>query len=231
LVDSGVVLAASWQHLPHRGAFSSAPMVILVQPGNPKGIRDFEDLARAGVKVLHPNPLSSGAGEWSILAVYGAALRADGDRQRAYQRLAGVWNNVSALPSSASAAHAQFETGAADATITYESEAVHPTAGGVSHQIVRPQCTILSQHIVVRVDRNIEPEKRELVDALIRFLWSDRAQRILVEHGFRSVQGPGAQAEASADLFTLADLGGARRARREIIEAQWRQQLAPTEKQ
>ena len=78
LADAGVGPARSWRALPHEGVVNRTPFVILVRPGNPKGIRDFSDLARPGIRVVHPDPLTSGGAQWAIVAEYGAGARAAG---------------------------------------------------------------------------------------------------------------------------------------------------------
>src|SRR5215470_8669943 len=95
-----------WRKLPYGGILNKTPMVIVVRPGNPKGIHDFGDLAKPGVGVIHCDPASSGAGQWSLLAVYGSELikseRKNGvrDERKAFDMLRRVWKNVNATPGS-----------------------------------------------------------------------------------------------------------------------------------
>ena len=100
LAQSGVIAPGSWRRLPSAGVVNRTPFIILVRPGNPKGIRDFEDLARQGVEVVHPDPLTSGGANWAILAEFGAGYR-DGGVAAGERLLAGVWNNVVAQAASA----------------------------------------------------------------------------------------------------------------------------------
>jgi sulfate/thiosulfate transport system substrate-binding protein len=232
LVENGVLLENSWQGLPHAGVVNRTPFIILVRPGNPKGITDFQDLSRPGVGVVHPDPLTSGGAQWGILAEYGSALRTTGDPQEAFTQLRGIWLNVVAQASSARGARTQFENGFGDALITYEQEALHDQAlGRLNGEIVYPQSTILSEHTLVVIEKNIDPDNRELVDAFIAFLWSDAAQSIFVEYGFRSVEerlnteNPGFG--EIQDAFTVEDLGGWPQAKRDIIDQIWRDQVLP----
>jgi sulfate transport system substrate-binding protein len=232
LVDAGVLDGPTWHDLPHQGVVNRTPFIILVRPGNPLGIRSFADLGRPGVGVVHPDPLTSGGAQWAILAEYGSALRTTGDPEIAHAQLLATWRNVVAQAASARAARTQFESGFGDALITYEQEVVYDMGRGrLQGAIVYPESTILSEHTLVVLDRNIEPEERELIDAFVEFLWSDTAQRIFVEHGFRSLD-PGLTAENQAlgeipDAFTVADLGGWPEAKREVIDAIWRQSILP----
>src|SRR5262245_41713842 len=119
-----------WRKLPYGGIVNKTPMVILVRQGNPKRIHDFNDLAKPGVKLLFADPVSSGAGQWSVLAIYGSELiksdKVSGqrDQKKAFEILQGVWKNVLATPSSAREARTQFERGEGDALVTYELEAL-----------------------------------------------------------------------------------------------------------
>jgi len=231
LADARVIPAGSWRRLPNAGVVNRTPFVILVRPGNPLGIRDFADLTKPGVKIVHPDPLTSGGANWAIVAEYGAGLRESKcDAAAGEALLAGVWRNVSGQAASARAARTQFDNGFGDALITYEQEAVYDRSRGrLKADVVYPKHTILSEHTLVVVDRNVHREDRPAVDALVRFLWSDEAQRIFVKYGFRSVKD-----ELNAnrpefghveDPFLISDFGGWRRAKKEIVDAVWKQRV------
>src|SRR6266849_11005924 len=127
LKEKGFV-TSDWHQLPQKGIVNKTPFVILVRKGNPKGIHDFADLAKPGIKLIHPDPVSSGGAQWSILAIYGSELvksekqTGEKDQARAIQMLRAIWHNVIATPGSAREARTQFETGFGDALITYELE-------------------------------------------------------------------------------------------------------------
>lgn len=232
LADAGVIPPGSWKRLPHGGVVSRTPFIIVVRPGNPKCIRDFSDLARQGVKVVHPDPLTSGAANWAILAEYGSAVRQNPDRceQAGHDLLRGIWRNVVAQAQSARAARTQFENGFGDALVTYEQEALWDQAHGRKHsEIVDPASTVFSEHVLVVIDRNIEPGQREVVKALVDFLWSGQAQKLFIDSGFRGADGsldalnPGFA--RIADPFSVGDLGGWRRAQRDIVNHVWKNQV------
>ena len=217
----------SWRRFPFGGIVNRTPFIILVRPGNPKGIHDFRDLARPGIQIVHPDPLTSGGANWAILAEYGAGFRREPSRPSAGgDLLRGIWRNVVAQASSARAARSQFENGFGDALITYEQDAIGDSPGTARNfEIVYPHSTILSEHTLVVIDRNVSPRRRALVDRFARFLWSEKAQRIFVRFGFRSVverwnDNPGFG--AIADPFRIEDLGGWSRARREILDREWK---------
>jgi sulfate transport system substrate-binding protein len=230
LAWEGRIADGSWRALPHAGVVNRTPFIVLVRAGNPKRIADFADLSRPGVGVVHPDPLTSGGAQWAILAEYGSALRRTGAHDSAYSELLGTWRNVVAQASSARAARTQFESGFGDALITYEQEAIADAQRGeLRGEVVYPPSTVLSEHLVVVIDRNVPAADKELVDAFVQFLWSDAAQRLFVEHGFRSVLEPlnseNPRFRSVADPFTVDDLGGWSRAKPDIIESIWKQRV------
>jgi sulfate/thiosulfate-binding protein len=231
LAEAGVVAPGSWKALPEAGVVNLTPFVILVRTGNPRGIRDFEDLARPGIDIVHPDPMTSGGANWAIVAEYGAGARSRPDRPDAGEALlAGIWSNVVAQASSARAARTQFENGFGDALITYEQDAIFDRQRGRLHaDIIWPRRTILSEHTLVVVDRNIRPAERPLIARFVRFLWSEQAQRLFVKYGFRSAREEWNADNASfgriEDPFRISDFGGWRRARREIVDRVWKKRV------
>src|SRR5947209_10200560 len=170
LAKAGFV-TSNWKTMPSGGIVNKTPFVILVRKGNLKGIRDFADLARPGVKLIHPDPDGSGGAQWSILAIYGSELeksKAESggvDQARALQLLKSVWRTVFSTPDSARAARTQFETGYGDALITYELEGLQmKQAGTAGVEIVVPRATIFSEHPAAIIDRNVSQDDRPLVE-------------------------------------------------------------------
>jgi sulfate/thiosulfate-binding protein len=231
LAASGATAAGSWKKLPHEGIVNRTPFVILVRPGNPKKILDFEDLARPGIKVVHPDPQTSGGANWAILAEYGAGQRAHpADPQAGFRLLRGLWKNVVAQAASARAARTQFENGYGDALVTYEQEAVlDRSRGTLKLDVVYPRRTVMSEHTLVLVDRNLKGADRALADAFAAYLWSDAAQRIFVKFGFRSVDerlnAENAAFGKIAEPFFVRDFGGWKKAKAEIIDAIWKDRV------
>ena len=221
---------------PNKGIVNKTPFVILVRKGNPKGIRDFADLAKAGIKLIHPDPVSSGGAQWSILAIYGSELvksereTGEPDRARALNTLRSIWRNVISTPGSAREARTQFETGFGDALITYELEGLLMKQANAAVEIVVPEATIFSEHPAVVVTRNVTAEERPVVDAFMQYLWSDEAQRAFVKYHFRSVTNEAFNQENKefAEIrmpFTVDYFGGWGRAYPEIIEQVFRDQV------
>ncbi len=237
LKEKGVV-TSDWHALPQRGIVNRTPFVILVRKGNPKGIHDFSDLAKPGVRLIHPDPISSGGAQWSILAIYGSELvkseKQSGiaDRARALQILQAVWRNVISTPGSAREARTQFESGYGDALVTYELDALlmresNPKADA---EIVIPEATILSEHPAVVIDRDVSANERPVVDAFMQYLWSEEAQRAFVKFHFRSSTNDALNQE-NKELatikypFNVDYFGGWDRAYPEVIEGVFRDQV------
>jgi sulfate transport system substrate-binding protein len=225
-----------WHWLPQSGILNKTPMVILVRKGNPKRIRDFADLAKPGVRLIHPDPTASGAGQWSVLAIYGAELlkaeRRTGtrDKKAALEQLKKIWRNVIATPDSARAARTQLERGEGDALITYELEALQLLDKQLPFEVVTPSSTIFCEHVVVIVDHGMPPAKYALVELFARSLWEGEAQQAWVKYYFRSINFEEMNDENPrfvkiAFPFTVADLGGWKQAYPEIIEGVWKQQV------
>ncbi|MEP6994873.1 MAG: substrate-binding domain-containing protein [Acidobacteriota bacterium] len=231
LADAHVVPAGSWKGLPEGGVVNRTPFVIFVRKGNPLAIHDFADLARDGVRIVHPDPLTSGGANWAIVAEYGAGLRESGGQPEIGEALlAGIWRNVAAQASSARAARTQFENGFGDALITYEQEAVYDRGRGrLKDYVVIPRRTILSEHTLVVIEKNVRERDRAAIDAFTQFLWSEEAQKIFVRYGFRSVREDlnAGRTEFGhiEDAFLIADFGGWRRAKKEIVEGIWKRRV------
>lgn len=228
LVDARVLPSATWRNLPHNGTVNLTPFVILARKGNPKNIRDYADLMRPGIGVVHADPRTSGGAMWGILAEYGSAQQLGLSDADAEKQLAGIWKNVVAQASSARGARTQFENGFGDALVTYEQEALYDRTRDKFHdELVYPRSTIESEHTVVVIDRNIAPEERAAVDAFVEFLWSPQAQKIFTQYGFRSVDDA-LNSNAFTPIekpFRVADMGGWQNAKQNIIDAIWQDKI------
>jgi len=232
----GKATTTDWHNYPNKGIVNKTPFVILVRKGNPKGIKDFADLAKPGIKVIHPDPVSSGGAQWSILAIYGSELKKSEaetgapDTVRALHTLQGVWKNVISSPGSAREARTQFELGQGDALVTYELEGLLMKQANAPIELVIPQSTIFSEHPAVIVDRNMTPPKRPIIEAFINYLWSDEGQKAFVKYHFRSVTNDAFNAENKEfatiqQPFSVEMFGGWDKAYPDIIEKIFRDQV------
>lgn len=235
LKNSGFV-TSDWHSFPSGGVVNKTPFVIIVRKGNPKGIHDFPDLGKPGVKMIHPDPISSGGAQWSILAIYGSELKksevqsSEPDNGRALQTLRSIWRNVISTPGSAREARTTFELGNGDALITYELEALLMKEANAPIDMVVPRSTIFSEHPAVVIDKNIRTEKRQIIDAFMQYLWSDEAQQAFVKFHFYSTTND-AFNQANSGFgrielpLTIEDFGGWDKAYPEIIEGVFRNQV------
>ncbi|HZJ46684.1 MAG TPA: sulfate ABC transporter substrate-binding protein [Pyrinomonadaceae bacterium] len=235
-LKEGGFVTTDWHTFPNKGIVNKTPFVILVRTGNPKGISDFSDLGKPGVRLIHPDPISSGGAQWSILALYGSELiksekqSSEQDKLRALHTLQAIWKNVISTPGSAREARTTFELGNGDALVTYELEALLMKEAKAPIAVVTPQATIFSEHPVVVIDKAVAASKRAVVDAFIQYLWSDEAQQAFVKFHFYSVTN-NAFNEANKEFghiempFTIDYFGGWDRAYPEIIEKVFRDQV------
>jgi sulfate transport system substrate-binding protein len=231
---NGKATTTDWRTYPNRGVINKTPFVILVRKGNPLGIRDFADLAKPGLRLIHPDPVSSGGAQWSILAIYGSELKkaeaAVAGPEQAVTLLRSIWKNVISTPGSAREARTQFETGYGDALVTYELEGLLMKAAGADIDMVVPPSTIFSEHPVVVIDNKMDAAKRQVADAFIQYMWSDEAQRAFVKYHLRSATNDvfNNENELFAVIeqpFTIEMFGGWERAYPEIIEGVFQQQV------
>ena len=235
-LKQGGFVTSDWHAYPAQGIVNKTPFVIIVRKGNPKAIHDFSDLARPGVKVIHPDPISSGGAQWSILAIYGSELKKseaesiEPDTARALHNLKAIWKNVISTPGSAREARTTFELGNGDALITYELDALLMKDANAAIEIVVPKATIFSEHPAVVIDKGVSGNKRQVVDAFMQYLWSDEAQQAFVNFHFYSTTND-AFNQANPNLahiempFTIEYFGGWDKAYPEVIEKVFRDQV------
>jgi len=225
----GKAVTHDWKSLPNGGIVNKTPFIILVRKGNPKGIKDFSDLAKPDVKIIHPDPVSSGGAQWSILAIYGSELKkskaesGEFDQGRALTTLQAIWKNVIATPGSAREARTSFETGYGDALITYELDGLMMKQAGGAVDLVIPKATIFSEHPAVLIDRNVNAAQKPVVEAFLSYLWSDEAQKAFVKNHFRSVTNETFNSENKElagieQPFTVDMFGGWSRAYPDVIQ-------------
>jgi sulfate transport system substrate-binding protein len=204
---------------------SRTPMVIVTRPANPAHITSFSDLAQPGLRLLHADPRSSGAGDWAVLAVYGSALLGSGDQAQAQAQLEAVWDNVVMLAPSARAALTLFELGVSDALITYEQDARLALARSVPLEIIIPPRTIEAQHVATIIESNVTPPEQAAAQAFINYLLSDAGQQAFTSYHLRPVDDTGEAFPPLVQPFTAAELGGWSIAYPELVEKLWEKKI------
>lgn len=185
------LIPANWQtRFPHNSSPYTSTVVFLVRKGNPKGIKDWGDLARPGVAVITPNPKTSGGARWNYLAAWAWALKQPGgDEQKAKEFVTAVFRNVPVLDSGARGATTTFvERGLGDVLIAWENEAQLAVneVGRDRFEIIAPSLSILAEPPVAVVDKVVEKRGTRLTaQAYLDYLYSEEGQNIVARHYYR----------------------------------------------
>jgi sulfate transport system substrate-binding protein len=210
LVQAGLV-KPSWTSQPHGGFVSRSVVALVVRKGNPKGIHGWADLLKPGIKVVTPNPFTSGSAKWNLLAAYGAASNGGKSPAKglAYIRQL-LTQRVVVQPKSGRDALQTFTSGEGDVLISYENEAITAQQKGQAVDYVIPSQTILIENPIAVVAKTKYPAQAR---AFLSYLWSTAGQTTFAKHGYRPVDPAVAAKFASRfpkpkQLFTIASLGG-----------------------
>jgi len=191
MAEKGKLLPADWQkRLPHNSAPYTSTIVFLVRKGNPKGIRDWDDLVKPGVSVITPNPKTSGGARWNYLAAWGYALRKEGgDEAKAKAFVTALYKNVAVLDAGARGSTITFaKRGIGDVFISWENEAILTLGeeGAGTFEIVAPSVSILAEPTVAVVDKVAQKKgTTALAQAYLEFLYTEAGQEIAAKHFFR----------------------------------------------
>lgn len=187
LLRSQGLVAADWRaRLPYQASPYYSLPVLLVREGNPKHIRDWDDLARAGVQVVFPNPKTSGNGRYTYLAAYAYALDRQRDPARALAFVSALLANVPVFDTGGRGATTTFvERGIGDVLVTFESEvaAIRHEYGKTQLQVVMPSLSVRADFPVAVVDKVVDRKgTREQASAYLQFLFSPQGQELLARH-------------------------------------------------
>jgi sulfate/thiosulfate transport system substrate-binding protein len=218
VADRGLI-AKDWQkRLTHNSSPYTSTIVFLVRKGNPKGIKDWNDLAKPGVSVITPNPKTSGGARWNYLAAWGYALKQKGGTDAtAKDFVAQIFKNVPVLDSGARGSTTTFvERGIGDVLIAWENEAVLAIKelGPDKFEIVAPSISILAEPPVSVVDKNADKKgTRKVAEAYLQYLYSEEGQEIAAQNYYRPTLEKVAKKYAAqfpkVNLFTIdKEFGG-----------------------
>ena len=218
LAKAGLI-QRDWRAGRTQGMVTRSVVVIAVRKGNPKAVRDWDDLRRKGLEVLTPNVRTSGGAKWNVCALYGAATRGGtsvkkGDAAGAAALLTDVLRNVTVMDKGARESMINFEKGVGDVAITYENEVLVGRKSGETYEYVVPKSTILIENPAAVVDKYADKHgNRDLAEAFVAFLATPEAQRAFAEYGLRPVDAAVAKETSKQfptvrDLFSIRDLGG-----------------------
>jgi len=214
----GGLVPADWQkRLPDNSAPYTSTIVFLVRKGNPKGIKDWDDLVKPGIGVITPNPKTSGGARWNYLAAWGYAAKKYGGDAAAKDFVGKLFKNVLVLDTGARGSTTTFvERGQGDVLLAWENEALLALGESGSKdafQIVVPSVSILAEPPVSVVDKVVDKRgTRKVAEAYLRYLYSPQGQEIAAKNGYRprdaAVAAKYAGKFPTLPLFTVDDTFG-----------------------
>ena len=186
----GKLIPEDWQsRLPQASTPYTSTIVFLVRKGNPKQIKDWDDLVKPGVEVITPNPKTSGGARWNFLAAWAYAQQKYGSEAKAKEFTEQLYKNVPVLDTGARGSTITFvNNNIGDVLLAWENEAflALKEEGGDNFEIVAPSLSILAEPPVAVVDKNVERKgTRELATAYLNYLYSEEGQRIAAKHFYR----------------------------------------------
>jgi sulfate/thiosulfate-binding protein len=224
IAEKAQLVPANWQtRLPHNSSPYTSTIVFLVRKGNPKQIKDWPDLIKAGVSVITPNPKTSGGARWNYLAAWGYALKLPGGSDaKAIEFVAKLYKNVPVLDSGARGSTTTFvERGMGDVLLAWENEAFLAVKelGPEKFEIVVPSVSILAEPPVSVVDKVVDKRgTRKVAEAYLQYLYSAEGQDIAARNFYRPID-PQVAAKyqkqfPKINLFTVNDVGGWQKAQK-----------------
>ena len=215
LADRGLVKADWAKRLPNNASPFYSTMVLLVRKGNPKGLRDWADLAKPGIKVVIPNPKTAGNGRYTYLAAWGAVIKKGGTEAQARDLVSRIFKNVPVLDAGGRAATTTFtQRQIGDALVTFENEVQMVRAQfGDNFDVVYPSMSILAETPVAVVDKVVDKKGiRKQATAYLNFLYTDAGQAIGAKHYLRvrsdKVMKQFAKNYQPISLFTVDEVFG-----------------------
>ena len=207
-----------WQkRLSHNSSPYTSTIVFVVRKGNPKGIRDWDDVVKPGVSVITPNPKTSGGARWNYLAAWGDALRKNGDdEKKAREFIAALYRNVPVLDSGARGSTTTFaQRGIGDVFLSWENEAflILKEFGTDKFEVITPPRSILAEPPVTVVDQFAHKHgTRKIAEAYLEYLYSPVGQELAGKHFYRPRLEEAAKKYASqfvkTELFTIDEVFG-----------------------
>lgn len=211
LSSEAKLIPKDWQkRLPHNSSPYLSTIVLVVREGNPKGIKDWDDLVRPGIKVITPNPKTSGGARWNYLAAWEYAKRKVGTPTRAREFVTKLFENVPVLDTGARGSTITFaQRGMGDVLIAWENEAyLLEKEFGNKVDVVYPSLSILAEPAVTLVDKNVDKKgTRAVAQAYLEYLYTEEGQDLIGRHFYRPIS-PKAQTRYAnqfpkLNLFTL----------------------------
>ncbi|MCF2151130.1 sulfate ABC transporter substrate-binding protein [Desmonostoc muscorum LEGE 12446] len=217
-IEKAGLIQPGWEkEVPNNAIVSKSVAALITRPGNPKGIKTWEDLAKADTKLITADPKTSGIAKWNFLALWNSVIKTGGDDAKATEFVTKVYNNVPILTKDAREATDTFaKQGQGDALINYENEVILAKQKGEKVDYVVPEVNISIDNPIAVVDKNVDKHgTREVAEGFVKYLYTPEAQQEFVKLGFRPVDETLAQTKEVTDKFpkvktlgTVQDFGG-----------------------
>jgi sulfate transport system substrate-binding protein len=217
-IEKAGLIQPGWEKkFPNNGIVSKSVAALVTREGNPKGIKNWADLAKDNVKLITADPKTSGVARWNFLALWNSVIKTGGDETKAIDFVTKVYKNVPVLTKDArEATDAFFKQGQGDALINYENEIVLAKDKGEKTNYILPDINISIDNPIAVVDKNVDKHgNREVAEAFVKYLFTPEAQREFAKVGFRPVDETVAKIKEFADKYpqiktlgTVQELGG-----------------------
>lgn len=216
LYERSKLIPKDWQkHLPYGSSPTTSTTVFLVRKGNPKHIKDWDDLIKPGIAVVVPNPKTSGNGKYSYLAAWGYVIKKGGDEAKAKEFVGKLFKNVPVLDTGGRGATTTFaQRGIGDALLTFENEvSLIKKELGDQYDVVYPSASILAENPIAIVDKYVDKHhSRALAQAYAEYHFSEAGQEIAAQHDLRPrLESVAAKHKAQfkqLDLFSVDEVFG-----------------------
>ncbi|MFO0143562.1 MAG: sulfate ABC transporter substrate-binding protein, partial [Aphanizomenon sp.] len=217
-IEKAGLIQPGWEKkFPNDSIVTKSVAALVTREGNPKGIKNWVDLARDDVKLITADPKTSGVARWNFLALWNSVIKTGGDEAKATEFVTKVYKNVPVLTKDArEATDAFFKQGQGDALINYENEIVLAQDKGEKTNYILPDVNISIDNPVTIVDKNVDKHgNREVAEAFVKYLFTPEAQEEFAKVGFRPVNETVAKTKEFVDkyppiktLSTVQELGG-----------------------
>ena len=209
LVDDKKV-PEDWDQNEYNGKITDSVVTLSVRPGNPEGIKDWDDLVTGDVEIITPNPATSGGAKWNMMAAYGSQIAKGASEQEALDFVGQIIENTSVLDDSARDSVQTFASGKGDVLIGYENEAIQAQDEGVELEYVIPDDTILIENPAAVTTEAQDPDA---ANAFLDYIYTDEGQQTFADYGYRPVvksvlEDNRDEFPEPSGLFTIEEFGG-----------------------
>ncbi len=226
-IQKAGLIKPGWdRELPNGAVITRSAIALQTRPGNPKNIQNWADLTKPGIKVITPNPKTSGSARWNFIGLWGSVTQIGGNEDKAREFVSQVFKNVPLLPKSArEATDVFFKQNQGDVLLSYENEVIFAKQRGERNSpYIIPKVNVSIDNPVAIVDNNVDKKgTRQVAEAFAEYLFTPEAQREFAKVGFRPVNKTVAKEVEKnfpqiSQLFSVVDLGGWNRVQKKFFD-------------